>query len=61
MVFRVIKFAHQAVDVRWRVSPNVRDEKRDELRWDVVKDRTVHVHLRENFTYKYANNITLNA
>lgn len=45
MVFWVVKFAHQSVDVRRCMSSDVRDEKCDELRWDIVEHRTVHVHL----------------
>lgn len=50
MVFWVVKLAHQSVDVRRCMSSDVGDEQRDELRWDVVKHRTVHVHLGEYLT-----------
>lgn len=51
MVLWVVKFTHQSVDV-WRcVSSDVGDEQCDELGRDIVKHRTVHIHLWENLTW----------
>lgn len=46
MIFRVVKFTHQTVNVWWSVSTDVWDEQCDEFRRDVVKYRTVSVDLR---------------
>lgn len=46
MIFRVVKFTHQTINVRWSVSTDVWDEQCDEFRRDVVKYRTVSVDLR---------------
>ena len=48
MVLGVIQLAHQPVDVRRRVAPDVGDEERDELRRNVVKHRAVHVDLGQD-------------
>lgn len=50
MIFRVVEFTHQAVDVRRSVSSDVGDEEGDQLGWHVVKYRTVSVHLGQDLT-----------
>lgn len=50
MIFWVVKFAHQPVDVRRRMTSNIRDEQCDELRRNVIKHWTVNIHLREDLT-----------
>lgn len=50
MIFWVVKFAHQPVDVGRRMTSNIRDEQCDELRRNVIKHWTVNIHLREDLT-----------
>ena len=52
MVLGVIQFAHQPVDVRRRVAPDVGDEERDELRRNVVEHRAVHVDLGQDLPWR---------
>lgn len=59
VVFRVVKFTHETVDVGGGVATNVGDEQCDELRWNVVKYRTVHVHLGQDLTWKGGRGIKL--
>lgn len=50
MIFWVVKFAHQPIDVRRCVTSDISDEQCDELRRNIVKHWAVNIHLREDLT-----------
>ena len=44
IVDRVVKFVQKAINIRWRVTANIRDEERDKTRIDIVVVRRKHVN-----------------
>lgn len=51
IVIRMVELTHEAVDVRRRITPNVRNEESNELWWDIVKHWAVNVDLSQDLPF----------